>query len=93
MTYEPEGIRFYDGATGREMLLVADGSPSFAGWLCYRHPDGQWVTLRKATAEDRAAVSSLTNAAPELATCRAKDCDLKRISGSQYCIHHPAPIR
>lgn len=50
--YEPHGIRFFDAVSNREMILVADGEP-FAGWLCYRHPDGQWVTLRKATEEDR----------------------------------------
>lgn len=49
--YEPKGFRFFDNATGREMLLVAEGE-SYAGWLCYKHPDGQWVTLRKATPDD-----------------------------------------
>jgi hypothetical protein len=58
--FEPAGTRFFDLATGRHMLLVAEGE-SHAGWLCYRHPDGQWVTLRKATEEDRAKLA----AAPE----------------------------
>ncbi len=49
--WEPKGTRFHDRASGREMLLVAEGE-SFAGWLCYRHPDGQWVSLRKATPDD-----------------------------------------
>ncbi len=47
---------FYDQASGRFMKLVCDGP--YAGWLCYRHPDRKWVTLRKATDEDRAAISS-----------------------------------
>lgn len=51
MIYEPEGIRFFDAASKHEMILVAEGEP-FAGWLCYRHPDGQWVSLRKATQDD-----------------------------------------
>jgi hypothetical protein len=49
--YEPRGVRFWDVASGREMLLVGDGEP-FAGWLCFRGPDGQWVTQREATPDD-----------------------------------------
>ena len=52
-TFEPAGLRFYDAATNRFMLLVDDDSPTFAGWLCWRHPDGQWVTQRAATVDDR----------------------------------------
>ena len=55
--YEPEGTRFYDKGTGRDMILVTEGHSK--DWLCYRHPDGQWVTLRKATIED---LKSLENA-------------------------------
>jgi hypothetical protein len=33
------------------MKLVTDGP--FKGWICYKHPDGQWVSLRRATEEDR----------------------------------------
>ena len=49
--YEPKGVRFYDVISRREMLLVGDGEP-MEGWLCFRHPDGQWVTQRLATPED-----------------------------------------
>ena len=28
-----------------------------AGWILYQHPDGQWVTLRKATDIDIAAIN------------------------------------
>lgn len=49
--WEPEGIRFINLQSGQELLLVADGQPH-AGWLCYRHREGQWVTLREATHED-----------------------------------------
>ncbi len=48
--YEPKGTRFHDAASGREMLYVLEGH--MKGWICYRHPDGQWVTLREATEED-----------------------------------------
>ena len=47
---DPKGTRFYDLQSGREMLLVLEGP--FNGWIAYRHPDGQWVTLRKATDDD-----------------------------------------
>ena len=49
--YNPKGIHFYEYASGREMLLVEEGH--MKGWLCYRHPGGQWVTLREATEEDK----------------------------------------
>ena len=50
--WEPQGTRFWDAASDREMLLVDEPERDFDGWLCYRHPDGQWVSLRKATEED-----------------------------------------
>lgn len=48
--FEPKGYRFSDLNSKREMMLVSEGE--WNGWLVYRHPDGQWVTLRKATEED-----------------------------------------
>jgi hypothetical protein len=55
--YEPKGTRFE--ANGKEMMLVLDNEPraELHGWLLYRHPDGQWVTLRKATDADIAVIS------------------------------------
>ena len=50
--YEPTGAKFFDIATNREMILIEDEKSSYKGWLCYKHPDGQWVTLRKATNDD-----------------------------------------
>jgi hypothetical protein len=62
---EEIAIEFYDGGSSRQMKYVYPDSPhSFAGWLFYRHPDGQWVSLRKATDDDickiNAAVIRLT---------------------------------
>ncbi len=48
--YEPNGIRFWDN--GKPMLLVQDDECGFDGWICYKHPDGQWVSLRKAIEKD-----------------------------------------
>ena len=50
---DPSGINFYDNATGKHMKYVYPDSPHWtAGWILYKHPDGQWVTLRKATDDD-----------------------------------------
>jgi len=49
----PPGYDFYDGNSGRSMKYVyPDTKHPAAGWLLYKHPDGQWVTLRKATEDD-----------------------------------------
>ena len=55
--YEPSGTKFF--ANGREMMLVLTDEPrkDMHGWLLYRHPDGQWVSLRKATDADISAIS------------------------------------
>ncbi len=55
MVYDPKGTRFYDKASGREMKYVTEGHAK--GWIVYKHPDGQWVTLRKATEEDLLALT------------------------------------
>lgn len=60
--YEPKGVRFTDKRRG-EMLLVQEPGYTFDGWLCYRHPDGQWVSLRKATNEDYAVLGAAPSAA------------------------------
>ena len=44
------GVWFWDMASGQEMLYAKAGP--FAGWILYRHPDGQFVTLRRATDDD-----------------------------------------
>ena len=57
--YEPQGIRFsHLSNPEREMLFVTDDEPreSLRGWICFRHPDGQWVTLRKANDAERFAI-------------------------------------
>jgi len=70
--YTPRGTRFFvpappevAGPRGsgdvpmREMMLVTNDEPRayLHGWLLYKHLDGQWVTLRKATDDDVARVS------------------------------------
>ena len=48
--YDPLGILFVDLLSRQEMKLVTEGP--MKGWIVYKHPDGQWVTLRKATQKD-----------------------------------------
>ena len=56
--YEPGGIRFTDAHQGA-MLLITDGD--YKDWVCYKHPDGQWVTQRQATAEEKATLYRACN--------------------------------
>lgn len=63
--YEPKGTRFFDNDSGREMLLVAEDEQQegWRGWLFYKHPDGQWVSLRKATDNDIMAINQAMSTA------------------------------
>ena len=55
---DPTGLEFYDAATNRTMKYVYPDTPHWtAGWILYKHPDGQWVTLRKATDADVTALN------------------------------------
>ena len=54
-TITPHGFGFYDLAKDRQMILADEGE--WSGWLFYKHPDGQWVSLRKATDADIAAIT------------------------------------
>lgn len=57
------GICFWSHSYGKEMMLVTDGP--YKDWICYRHPDGHWVTLRQATDRDR---EELADAAKDVLT-------------------------
>ena len=41
---------FYDKASRRTCCVSLIEEKD---WLCYKHPDGQWVTWRELTADDR----------------------------------------
>lgn len=49
-----QDIEFHDAVRGPMLIRELEGTP----WLCYKHPDGQWVTLRKVTDEDIAMLKS-----------------------------------
>lgn len=53
--FSPKGIQFIDAATNRVMRLVTEGV--WKDWLVYLHPDGQWVSLRMTTADDRERIA------------------------------------
>lgn len=57
MNANPAGLNFYDNKSKRQMKLVYEGH-YLSGWLLYKHPDGQWVTLRKATEADLNTLNS-----------------------------------
>lgn len=63
-SYEPKGIKFYDKGSSREMMFVYEGE--WADWIFYKHPDGQWVSLRKATDEDQLAIDNAVSRAYHL---------------------------
>lgn len=53
------GISFYSQALGKQMrYLYPDCGHHWAGWILFKHTDGQWVSLRKATDQDIAELSS-----------------------------------
>ena len=49
---------FYCAASDRMMKLTELNGEA---WLVYKHSDGQWVTLRKATDEDIAKIDRATS--------------------------------
>lgn len=52
------GLEFFDAASNRMLKYVYPDTPHWAaGWILYKHPDGQWVTLRKATEDDVSRIS------------------------------------
>lgn len=77
--YQPDGIDFYDAASGRLLKLVTAGP--WRGWLAYLHPDGQWVSLRKATLEDLHAIDEAGKARLKrtLADCDAAFDELRQM--------------
>jgi len=57
--FKGKGYAFFDNASGRTMMLVYEGE--WKDWICYKHPDGQWVSLRKAATDDwRALVKAMS---------------------------------
>lgn len=50
--FDPPGLRFFDKASNREMKYIYPDAPQWSGWIVYKHPDGQWVSLREATDDD-----------------------------------------
>jgi len=51
--FDVPGLQFYDRASKRTMKYVyPDTSHWAAGWILFKHLNGQWVTLRKANDDD-----------------------------------------
>ncbi len=52
----PIGTEFFDKVSQRQMILVNEPGHTYDGWVCFKHPDGQWVTLRKPSEHERTAI-------------------------------------
>lgn len=60
---EPKGFKFYSQSMKKQMMLVQDEASSWNGWIVYKHPDGQWVSLRKATDADHLELANAVSKA------------------------------
>ena len=52
-------LNFKDARRGEAALVLLSGNL----WVCFRHPDGQFVTERKATPADLGVIGDLLRAA------------------------------
>ncbi len=52
------GVSFFDAASNRQMRYIyPDAQHWTAGWIIVQNPSGHWMTLRKASDEDLAAIT------------------------------------
>ena len=56
-------IEFFDCVSKRKMKLTNLYGREL--WVCYKHPDGQWVTLRQATVADVRVIALTLISEPE----------------------------
>jgi len=50
---------FDDSKTGRAMRYIHPTNDHFlANWILWKHPDGQWVSMREATEDDLAVIDA-----------------------------------
>lgn len=61
---QPKVKLIYQGRYVRDLGIVEEGY--WKGWLVYRHPDGQWVTLADLKGEIDASASELIEEATKL---------------------------
>jgi len=60
--FDMSGMEFFDVASETEMkYFYPENDHPFAGWIAYKHPDGQWVSLRKASDQDLVRLKRPTN--------------------------------
>lgn len=45
----------------QERAICVDDQSNFCGWVFYKHADGQWVTLRKASEPEIRSAKMLAN--------------------------------
>lgn len=60
--FDPEtlhGISFYDNYSKRKMRYIYPNAGHWcAGWIVVQNPSGEWMTLRKPTVADHAAINA-----------------------------------
>ncbi len=57
--FTPDDAVIFQDANRGEMMLTSQFQQGVP-WICYRHPDGQWVSLRRATEDDLQRLRPLT---------------------------------
>jgi hypothetical protein len=68
--FDIPGLEFFDLASQRMMKYVYPDTRHWtAGWILFQHPDGQWVTLRKATDQDVEVINRAVVAAHHGEAC------------------------
>lgn len=62
--FDVPGLEFFDQNSNRTMKYVYPHTEHWtAGWILYRHVDGRWVTLRKATDADITVLNRMISTA------------------------------
>lgn len=89
-TYKPRGPRYFDKTSGAHFILADESEPrlSIRGWLFYQHPDGQWVSVRKATEADLDAIYKCACGHPRSQHPRDRGCETQSCKCSRFCVTH-----
>lgn len=90
---DPPGLNFYDQETRRTMRYVYPDTKHWAaGWLLFKHPDGQWVTLRKATENDLMRINA-TAELDKAVWCSSLVSAILHVQSAAKLLREAAPVR
>jgi hypothetical protein len=87
-TYKPKGLRFFDKVSGSQFIFADDSEPrpALRGWLFYQHPDGRWVSVRKATEADLDAIYKCACGHPRSQYPRDRGCETRSCECKYFCV-------